>query len=150
MLTIISLLLISIVLIVIFKLTHKYPSRPPKMTIEYNDEKYKAEIDEFTWFSNGGNSWLGVGEIELAKKMDSIYAKQNDELTFKLTYNKGISYVQVIEVMKDKTREQVNITDSTFKVSEEKGEHIYSVFVCWDSTSKSSHSANYVIKVNVI
>ena len=89
----------------------------------------------------------------MAQDMDSIDVSSNDVLEIKLSYYKNISKIDVFEVIKDgEDRKTIPVEFSGYviKAPIDKGEHVYVVDVIGDLSVQSSHSARYVIKLNVI
>ena len=114
--------------------------------------------DEYIW-PDDADGVIGDGEEKVAKKLVSIHVKQDDEINFNLSYDKHISDIDAVEVIKDgydgsfgETRDTkpLQINKSKIKVTQDKGEHIYSLFVTWGPKNHSSHRIKYVIKINVI
>lgn len=157
---------LTIVILIIFsilyigdKITSNYPDNPPKLKVKYNGNEFKAELNEYIWREvkipgqTIGNSNLSVSEIEMAQDMDSIDVSSNDVLEIKLSYYKNISKIDVFEVIKDgedKKTIPVEFSGYVIKAPIDKGEHVYVVDAIGDLSVQSSHSARYVIKLNVI
>lgn len=157
---------LTIVILIIFsilyigdKITSNYPDNPLKLKVKYNGNEFKAELNEYIWQEvkipgqTIGNSNLSVSEIEVAQDMDSIDVSSNDVLEIKLSYYKNISKIDVFEVIKDgEDRKTIPVEFSGYviKAPIDKGEHVYVVDAIGDLSVQSSHSARYVIKLNVI
>lgn len=154
-----SLLIISICVLVLCGCSNsKYPKQYPALSIEYNDKKFNTNVNEVTWAESNikgqyiGSSLISVPELDIAKDMDDINVKPNDVLNLKLEYDKDISEIYAIKVEglgEERKTAPVDIVDYSIKAPNEKGQHVYSIKVTWDSTPESTHFVSYVIKLNV-
>lgn len=138
----------------------KYPKAIPKVSVVVNDENYDTMVGEGNWIDpqKGGNSRIGFVYETLTNETKFIEVKNNDTLSFDVSYKKGIKEVSIDkvefkEIISTKTNSpeidykyvDVSKNEYTLEVPKESGEYYYSFNVKWDE----DHNLSYLFKIKV-
>lgn len=156
----ISLLLILFIIIYIFPKESKFPKSIPTVSVLINTESYKTIAGEGNWFDSkkGGNSHIGFVDEKLKNEAKFIDVKNEDTLSFDISYKNGIKEVSIDQIefydiisAKDNlptiAYKYVNFSKNeyTLKAPKESGEYYYAFRIKWDDT----HDMNYLFKIKV-
>lgn len=133
----------------------------PTLTVKStkDDISFNPTTNGGTWFdkSTGGNSFLGIGNLEKSSSIDAIKVSCDSTLDLELSYSKDIeSYSKDLEFLKVYSIEgntssneeliEVETVNYTITTPPTPGEYSYVVETQWDET----HCIRFIFKIETI